>query len=79
MGGSASVESEPGLGARFLVRLPRQPALQASVTPALAASDAHRWSSVQTAPSDTLPPGEEMADDDQLPCLLLAEDHAEMR
>jgi len=40
--------------------------------------DANRWSTMQQAPSDTLPPDAELSEE-ELPSLLLAEDNAEMR
>jgi CheY-like chemotaxis protein len=78
MGGSAEVESEEGKGASFCVRLPRQPSTQAVVTSPIPISVRQRWSSMQTAPGDTLPPDAE-DEEEQLPCVLLAEDNVEMR
>jgi PAS domain S-box-containing protein len=78
MGGRVSVESEAGQGACFSVLLPRQPGSRAGATTPLQMLDLHRWSSMQQAPGDTLPPDAELSEE-QLPSLLLAEDNAEMR
>ncbi len=79
MGGSVGVESEPGKGSRFYVRLPCRLAAAATATPPIPVPVPHRWSSMQTSSGDTLPPDAAEDAPDLLPSVLLAEDNAEMR
>lgn len=78
MGGSAGVESEPGKGSRFFVRLPCRLATTTTATPPVPMPVLNRWSSMQGSSGDTLPPDAEDGAEEQ-PSVLLAEDNAEMR
>jgi len=78
MGGSVGVESAVNQGARFFVRLPLRPAVSTVSTSPLPVTTPHRWSSMMSVPSDTLPPDVDV-DTEQLPSVLLVEDNAEMR
>ncbi|MEY4543878.1 MAG: hypothetical protein RL685_73 [Pseudomonadota bacterium] len=79
MGGSAGVESEPGRGSRFFVRLPcRLATTTTTAAPPVPVPVLNRWSSMQGSSGDTLPPDAEDGAEEQ-PSVLLVEDHAEMR
>ncbi|MEY2937130.1 MAG: hypothetical protein RL033_7879 [Pseudomonadota bacterium] len=77
MGGSAGVESEPGRGSRFFVRLPCRLATTTTATPPVPVP-VNRWSSMQGSSGDTLPPDADDGAEEQ-PSVLLVEDNAEMR
>jgi PAS domain S-box-containing protein len=79
MGGHVGLESAPGAGARFSVRLPRQAPTAPRAESTIPADPVRRWSSADLPSSDTLPPDGDEVEDEALPSVLLVEDNLEMR